>query len=534
MSAANPYFDRFFIKPLQALVLTAFLFPLQGCAPEIEPGAIKHPNVLFISLDDMNDWAGPLAGHAQALTPNLDRFAEQGVNFTRNYAPSPGCNPSRSATLTGLHTYTSGMYSNYQEWRKVPELQAVQTIGQHFRSSGYYTAGAGKIFHYNQVDTLGWDDYYPSIENPMPEDDAPEVVPANMPVFQYMYDKFDWSGLPTSDEDTADFETVTYISEQLGKEHDKPFFLAAGIYRPHLPWYVPQKYFDRFPLEDIQLPDVLPDDLLDLGPVAHELITRGGNYHKHVVEAGQWEKAVQGYLASIAYADEMVGRLLEALENSPYADNTIVVIWSDHGWQLGEKMHWRKFALWENVIRTVMMVKVPEGLEKMPGGSANGLATDNLTSLLDIYPTLVDLCNLSGRDDFDGVSLRSMLANPLEKVSRPVITTYDYGSYSIRFENWHYIRYLDDSEELYDLKTDPEEWHNLASALEFTEIKAQLAGHIPTDPIDLPEVSLLELMDHHVPPFRSKAYFFSDERKEWMKRFKQVPDQLPREQNSIK
>ena len=283
---------------------------------------------------------------------------------------------------------------------------------------------------------------------------------------------------------------------------------------------MPQEYFDRFPLESIQEPAVLEDDVADLGPVAKEIVTRGGNYHRHVVEADRWKKAVQGYLASIAFADAMVGRLLQALENSSYADNTIVVIWSDHGWQLGEKTHWRKFALWENVIRTVMMIRVPTGVEKMPEGSANGLSTTNLTSLLDIYPTLVDLCHLPERDDFDGISLRPMLADPLKKVSRPVITTYDYGSYSVRYEDWHYIRYIDDSEELYNLKDDPEEWSNLASDATFEDVKRQLAGFIPADPIDLPEISLIELMEHHVPPFKSKEYFFSEERRDWMERFR--------------
>ena len=248
-------------------------------------------------------------------------------------------------------------------------------------------------------------------------------------------------------------------------------------------------------------------------------LPEGGDYHKHVVEAGESKKAVQGYLASIAFADAMVGRLLDALAQSDYADNTIVVIWSDHGWQLGEKMHWRKFALWENVIRTVMMIRVPENLEKLPGGSVKGAATTNLTSLLDIYPTLVDLCNLPERTDFDGVSLTSMLSDPQEPVPRPVITTYDYGSYSVRYENWHYIRYIDDSEELYDLDSDPEEWHNLAADEQYAGNKRQLAEFIPKNPIDLPEASLIELMEHHVPPFKSKEYFFSDERQEWMKRF---------------
>ena len=505
------------LPPAAALLL--LLLSAGGVGAQDDAALIRQPNVLFISLDDMNDWVEPLAGHSQALTPNLDRFARSGVNFTRNYTPSPGCNPSRSATLTGLHTITSGMYSNYQDWREVPRLQQVQTIGQHLRSSGYYTAGAGKIFHYQQVDETGWDDYFPSISQPMPQDDFPAERPANMPPFQYMYNMFDWGPLDLADEDTADYQSVEYISEQLARDHDKPFFLAAGIYRPHLPWHVPQEYFDRFPLDQIRKPEVLANDLDDLGPVARELITRGGNYHQHVVEAGEWEKAVQGYLASIAYADAMLGHLLDALERSAYADNTIVVIWSDHGWQLGEKQHWRKFALWENVIRTVMMMRVPAGIEKMPQGSARGVATDNLTSLLDIYPTLADLCNLTPRDDFDGISLRAMLADPQEPVSRPVITTYDYGSYSVRYENWHFIRYIDDSEELYDLESDPEEWDNLAADPQHAATRSRLGEFVPVDVVDLPEVSLIPLDEHHVPPFRSREYFFSEERREWMKRF---------------
>jgi len=352
----------------------------------------------------------------------------------------------------------------------------------------------------------------------MPDDNFPEVRPANMPRFKYMYGMFDWAGLPIADEETGDFESVNYIVEQLKKEHGKPFFLACGIYRPHLPWYVPQQYFDRFRLEDIQLPKTMEGDTADLGNVAKEIIIRGGNYHQHVVESDQWKKAVQGYLASIAFADEMVGRLLENLANSAYVDNTIVVIWSDHGWQLGEKMHWRKFALWENVIRTVMMMKVPPNIESMPDGSAVG-TTKNLTSLMDIYPTLVDLCKLPPRSDFDGVSLKPILENPKVELPRPIITSYDYGSYSIRYDQWHYIRYIDDSEELYDLSSDPEEWTNLAGLAEHQVVKAQLANYIPENPIDLPEISLIPLQEHHVPPFRSKEYFFSEERAKWMKRF---------------
>lgn len=494
------------------------LYIFCSCGPEEHEVLIEQPNVLFISLDDLNDWIEPLAGNGQSVTPNLSAFGDESVVFTQNYCASPGCNPSRSAVLSGLHTYTSGMYSNYQDWRKIPKLADARTLNQEFQNAGYYTAGAGKIYHYDQVDTLGWDAYFPSIKNPMPKDYFPETRPANMPAFPYMYGMFDWAGLPITDEQTGDFQSVDYIISQLGKKHDKPFFLGCGVYRPHLPWYVPQKYFDKFPLDKIQKPKILEGDTTDLGPVAKELISRGGNYHKHVVEADQWEKAIQGYLASVNFADEMVGRLLEALSQSAYAENTIVVIWSDHGWQLGEKNHWRKFALWENVTRSVLMIKVPKGVKTLPEGSQSG-TTKNISSLVDIYPTLAELCGLKPEKQLDGLSLVPILENPERDLDRSAITTYDYGSYSVRYQNWHYIRYVDDSEELYDLDQDPEEWYNLASEQEFSQLKSQLQGFIPSNPIDLPEQSLLTLMEHHVPPIRSREYFFSEERKEWMKRF---------------
>ena len=492
---------------------------MAACQPPKQDEKLPRPNILFISIDDLNDWAQPLGGNNQAITPNLIEFASQSVNFTKNYCTSPGCNPSRSTMLTGLHTYTSGMYSNYQDWRDVPRMSEVPTMGQFFRQNGYFTAGAGKIFHYGQVDTLGWDEYYPSIKSPMPPDIIPEGAPVGMTPFKYMYNMFDWSGLDVPDEETGDYKSVDYISQLLNKDHDKPFFLACGIYRPHLPWYVPQKYFDLFPIEEIQLPKLMEGDTTDLGPRAKEIISRGGNYHKHVVEADKWKNAVQGYLASTAYADAMVGNLLEALSKSKYADNTIVVIWSDHGWQLGEKMHWRKFSLWENVIRTVLMVKSPKGLEALPEGSKNGQSTTNLSSLLDVYPTLIELTGLPKRSDLDGQSLIPILKNPQTPIDRPIITTYDFGDYSIRYQNWHYIRYIDKSEELYDLMSDPEEWTNLAHDNEYDSLKAELRKFIPSDPIALPEASLLPLMEHHVPPIKSEEYYFSKERKEWLKRF---------------
>jgi arylsulfatase A-like enzyme len=483
-----------------------------GASPDqqaAEPPA--RPNILFISVDDLNDWIQPLGGHPQARTPNLVRLADEGVTFARAYTASPACNPSRTALLTGRHTYRTGMYSNYQEWREV--LPDEVTLPRYFSEHGYWSAGAGKIFHNNMPDPRSWDDYFPSMEKHMPDYYYPTPgATVSMPAFENMYGDFDWSPIDIPDEETGDYQSVDWVINQLGREHEAPFFLACGIYRPHVPWYVPRKYFDMFPLESVGLPAVLEGDLDDIGERGRDIAYRGGNYHRHIVEAGEWRRAVQGYLASIAYADALVGRLLDALEASPYANNTIVILWSDHGWQLGEKEHWRKFALWDNVARVVLMMKVPEGTTGLPDGTPAGARSDRITSLIDIFPTLLELTGLPEKEGLDGRSLVPLLKDPAAAWDYPAITTYDFSEYSIRSERWRYIRYIDGSEELYDHANDPEEWTNLAADPAFREIKDEMAGYIPADPAPLAETSYA-ISPHHVPPFRSLEHYL-----EWKSR----------------
>lgn len=469
------------------------------------PGEDAQPapaNVLFIAVDDLNDWIEPLGGHPQTRTPNLQRLADAGMTFTRAYTPSPSCNPARTALLTGLHTYTSGMYSNYQVWREV--MPDVVTLPRYFGDNGYWVGGAGKIFHNDQPDPRSWDAYFPALDRHMPT--WPRPVPAggtvNMPAFPDMYSAFDWAPLDVADEETGDYRSVSWVIEQLQRDHDRPFFLAAGIYRPHLPWYVPRPYFEMFPLDSVRLPPLLENDIADLPERAREIAHRGGNYHAHVVEAGQWKQAVQGYLASIAYADAMVGRLLDALDASRYAENTIVVLWSDHGWQFGQKEHWRKFALWDNLARVVLMVRVPEGALGLPSGTRPGSHSGRTVSLLDLYPTLVELAGLPQKTGLDGRSLVPLLTDPSAPWDRPVVTTYQYGEYSVRDERWRYIRYIDGTEELYDHEADPEEWTNLAADPTYADIRARLAAALPPDPAAFVETSY-ELMPHHIPPLRS-------------------------------
>ncbi len=463
--------------------------------------AAGRPNVLFISVDDLNDWIEPLGGHPQARTPNISRLAAQGALFTRAYTPSPSCNPGRTALLTGQHTYTTGMYSNYQYWREV--VPEAVTLPDYFHRNGYWTAGSGKIFHNGQPDPGAWDDYFPALDRQMTGSPRPDGTgPVNMPVFPEMYGAFDWAPVDVADEQMGDHRSVSWVIEQIEQDHDRPFFLAAGIYRPHLPWYVPRKYFDLFPLDEIVLPELLEDDLEDVPARAHEIAYRGGGYHEHVVEADQWAEAVQGYLASIAYADAEVGRLLDALDASAHADNTIVVLWSDHGWQFGEKEHWRKFALWENLARVVMVWRVPPGTPGLAVGTTSGSVSGRTVSLLDMYPTLLELTGVPTRSGLDGVSLVPLLRDPDSAWDRPVITTYQFSEYSIRDERYRYIRYIDGSEELYDHDVDPHEWTNLADDPKHAAAKARLAGLLPTSPAPFVDTNY-PLQSHHVAPLRS-------------------------------
>ena len=465
-----------------------------------DEGPTGRPNILFIAVDDLNDWIEPLGGHPQARTPNLSRLAGEGVLFTRAYTPSPSCNPSRTALLTGKHTTTTGMYSNYQWWRQV--LPDAVTLPRYFADNGYWAGGAGKIFHNNQPDPGSWDDYFPSLEQHMPSSPRPEGEgTVNMPAFPDMYGAFDWAPLDVQDEEMGNYRSVAWAIEQLQRQHQKPFFLAVGIYRPHLPWYVPRKYFEMFPLDGVQLPLLREDDLADVPERGVEIARRGGNYHERILAADQWRQGVQGYLASIAYADAMVGLLLDALDASPHSENTVVVLWSDHGWQLGEKEHWRKFALWENLTRVVLMFRVPEGTGSLSEGTPAGVRSGRTVSLLDLYPTLVELAGLPEEEDLDGRSLVPLLRDPDAAWDRPVLSTYQFGEYSIRDERFHYIRYIDGSEELYDLEADPEEWNNLAGDSGYAADQARLNAFLPTDPAPFVETDY-PLMPHHIPPLR--------------------------------
>lgn len=336
------------------------------------------------------------------------------------------------------------------------------TLPRYFADNGYDVMGTGKIFHIPYNDLSSWPVYYPEPDSPEP-DDQPVAGKAN--------DSFDWAPMPVADEEMADYQTVQRGIEYLQGRREKPFFLAVGVYKPHLPWYVPEAYFDRYPLEQVTIPDTRDDDLEDL-PEEGQRMARTRGDHEFVLENKLWQRAVQGYIASISFADAQIGRLLDALESSPYKDNTIIVFFSDHGWHLGEKQHWRKFTLWEEATRVPFIMVVP-------GMTPEGSVCQRTVSLLDIYPTLVDLCRLPPGKELEGRSLTPLLKDPAAAWKYPAITTNGMGNHAVRSERWRYIQYNDGTEELYDHQNDPNEWNNLAGEPEYEAIRVELAGWLP-------------------------------------------------------
>lgn len=424
----------------------------------------QPPNVLFIAVDDLNDWIGCLGGHPDAKTPNIDRLASRGVLFTNAHCAAPACNPSRAALMTGIRPSKSGVYLNSQPWR--PALPDAVTLPQHFSKNGYHSIGSGKIFHGRYRDDASWDDYLKQTGDPKP---TPEVLKDP----HSRAGTIIWGVLDVKDEEMSDYKMADYAINYLEQQHDKPFFLACGIYRPHMPWQVPRKYYDMYPLDQIHLPQVLETDLDDV-PEAGVRMAKPGGDHAKILKTENWRHAVQAYLASMTFADVQVGRVLKALDASPYADNTIVVLWGDHGWHLGEKHHWRKFSLWEEATRAPLMMVAP-------GVTTAGTKCDQAVDFMNIYPTLCELCALPVGSHLDGVSMVSLLKNPEKTWERPALTTHGRLNHAIRSNQYRLIRYQDGSEELYDHAVDPREWKNLAGNQAYQAVKEDLSRWLPKE-----------------------------------------------------
>lgn len=444
-------------------LLTAAIAALACCHSQAATAAQQSPNVLLIAVDDLNDWIGCLGGHPQTQTPHLDRLAKQGVLFTNAYCAAPACNPSRCALLTGIRPYRSGVYLNPQPWR--PMLPDAVTLPQRFMAGGYDVRGGGKIFHGPYEDRASWHEWFdsgPTPPLPKEERDNPHSRAGGI-VWGNLHD--------TPDGEMLDYRMASWAVDYLRQRHEKPFFLAVGFKRPHMPWQAPGKYYEKFPVEEMVLPTVPEDDLDDVPPAGRRMAKPEGD-HAKVLATGNWQYAVQGYLATINFLDGQLGRVLDALQESPHRDHTIVCLWSDHGWHLGEKKHWRKFALWEEATRAPLMIVVP-------GLTTPGSVCRTPVDFMDVYPTLADLCGLPVGDHLAGTSLRPLLTDVNAPWDRPAITTHGRGNHAVRKGRWRYIRYADGSEEVYDRSADPNEWTNLAAKSEFRSVKQDLAAFLP-------------------------------------------------------
>jgi arylsulfatase A-like enzyme len=422
----------------------------------------RRPNVLFIAVDDLNDWIEPLGGHPQTKTPALARLAKRSMTFTRAYCSAPACNPSRASLLSGIRPSTSGVYHNSQPWR--PAMKDAVVLPQFFAANGYRVAGGGKIFHGGFEEPASWPEYFK--EKGGGKGGAKIIDPEKSRAGGIV-----WGVLDGTDEQISDHRMVTWAAEFLKAPQEKPFFLAAGLHKPHMPWQVPKKYYDLFPLDSIQLPEVPSDDLVDI-PKAGLKVARPEGDHAKILETGRWKNAVQGYLAAIAYADAEISRILDALDAGPHKENTIVVLWGDHGWHLGEKQHWRKFALWERAARVPLFIAVP-------GLTAPGSVCGRTVDLMSLYPTLAELCGLPAPARQEGVSIKPLLADPKAAWERPALTTHGRDNHALRSERYRYIRYADGSEELYDHDADPNEWKNLAADPAHADAKKKLAEWLP-------------------------------------------------------
>lgn len=454
------------------LALITMFFPLSTLGKEAEK---SKPNVLFIALDDLNDWIRLLDPQAPIRTPNLERLARRGLLFTRAYCASAACNPSRTAILTGLRPTTSGVYGNKTDWRRA--LPDAVTLPQHFKAHGYRSLGAGKIFHHHYGgafhDRASFDDFQLMPDPP----DAPMPRKKLNGLSKYGNHNTDWGPWPADESEAVDVRSANYVTRTLKQNHDRPFFLAAGIFRPHMPFFAPQRYFDLYPAKSVTMPYTWEHDLDDLPPGANTLLQGKKWFFNGLMRAedkspGTWKASVRAYQASASFADAQVGRILDALEGSPYADNTIIVLWSDHGFHLGEKEHWEKFALWEKTNHVPFIVVAP-------GVTRPGSRCHTPVSLIDIYPTLVELCGFDTKTGLDGRSLVPLLKDPQAEWKRPALMTYQRGNHAVRDPRWRYIRYADGSEELYDHHSDPHEWRNLAGDPKHADTIARLKAWLP-------------------------------------------------------
>jgi len=449
--------------------LLLLIFPLLVSAVAAASSSTR-PNVLMIVVDDLNDWVGCLDGpHPRALTPNIDRLAARGTLFNNAHAQAPLCNPSRTSVLSGLRPSTTGVYGLAPGPREVPLLKDWVMLPQYFAQHGYFTACYGKIWHDGAIKPADKANEF-NVFGPAPG----EQYPAHKIVeTQSNLRAVDWGVRPGEDSQFADWKTADNTLAQLKTvPKDRPFFIAAGFRLPHLPCYATQKWFDLYPEDKLPLPEVYLDDRKDVPDFAWYLHWKLPEPRLSWLEKNhQWHPLVRAYLASTSFMDSQIGRLLDGLEKSGQMDNTIVVLWSDHGWHIGEKLISGKNSLWERSTHVPLIFSGP--------GVEAGSVCSQPVELLDIYPTLLAAAGLPARDGLEGHSLVPQLRDPSTVRVWPAVTTSNADNHAVRDTRWRYIRYAEGSEELYDMAADPNEWTNLAKDPHYAAVKIRLGKFMP-------------------------------------------------------
>ena len=432
-----------------------------------EPKKKDKPNVLFIAIDDLNDWIGVLGGHPQAKTPHMDRLAQRGVLFSNAHCQAPVCNPSRASVMTSLYPSTSGIYFLNPDIVESPVASRNIVMPKRFQQEGYNVSAAGKIFHngkgINETHIPNYAGQFGGF-GPMPEQKI-STYPG--------HPLWDWGVYPERDDQMPDYQIASWAAQKLTEKLDQPFWMGVGFYRPHVPQFAPQKWFDMYPLKSLQLPKTITGDLDDISPYGTDLsrLKHVSPTFEWVTENEQWKPLVQSYLACVSFVDDQVGRVLDALDKGAYGDNTYVVLFSDHGFHLGEKERFAKRSLWEDGARVPMIIMGPD----IPKGQV----INKPVQLLDIYPTLLELCNLKPDPKHEGNSLVPLLKNMDAEWPHYARTCFGPGNYSIVSEQYRYIQYNDGSEEFYDHKNDPHEWYNVIGKPEYAEVIGKHRIQVP-------------------------------------------------------
>ncbi|QDV85202.1 sulfatase [Planctomycetes bacterium TBK1r] len=458
----------------------------------------ERPNVILITVDDLNDWIEPLGGHPNAKTPVINQFCKSAIVFRNAVCPAPVCGPSRSAFLSGFMPQHTGVYDNGTNMRDSPLVQENATLPEYFSRHGYYTLSTGKVFHSHRTPSgedyghWAFDNYFPDPlwDNPDPTqvtDSQANKINGKAPA-PLTFDGKTTKGMlwgPTQDpdfENTKDYSKVRWANQYLSGDEplQEPFFMAVGIYKPHVPWFVPQRFFDLHPLESVAAPYVNPSDLDDIKRANGQNVFKPMEDYQWVNSYGLERQAARAYLAAISEADLSLGILLDQLEKSKFADNTIVVIMGDHGWHLGEKLRYHKQTLWAEAVLTPLIVRTPAIKSAVAESSATGTTfCDNPVNLVDVFPTLIDLCGLEKKPNLDGSSFSGMLSDPAADTGSVAVTVSAKGT-SVLSKRWHYIENRSKghaellSQEIYDRENDPYEEKNLIDSSD-PEVRAAIA-----------------------------------------------------------